>query len=335
MKKNILMISTGGTIASAGTENGLSPQLSAEKILDYVPKVKELCNVTAIQLMNIDSTNMCPSHWNEIISTIVKNYAYYDGFVICHGTDTLAYTSAILSYTIQHSPKPIIVTGSQKPINYDNTDAKINLYDSFVYACSDLASDVNVVFGGSVISGTRAKKMRTKAYGAFSSINFPEIAEIYDGKIIQYINRVKHEQPKFYTNLNTKVGLLYMAPGMNSEILDKYLELYDAVVISSYGSGGLPSGEYYHFENILNKWLNKGKVFVMTTQVTREGSDMTIYKVGAEFKDKYGFIDAYDMTPESILPKLMWVLGQTSDPQKVKDLFYTTVNFDILYKGNL
>ena len=332
--KKILMITTGGTIASIQTKEGLSPALTAEDLLNFVPSIQDYCVADTLPLMNIDSTNMSPDYWLEISNTIIENYDNYDGFIVCHGTDTMAYTAAFLSYMIQNSPKPIIVTGSQKPINKENTDAKINLLDSFTYACYEGAHDVNIVFGGSVIAGTRAKKMRTKAFNAFSSINFPEIAEIYDGKIIQYIDRKPASKVTFYNKINKKVGLLYLTPGIDSKILDSYLECNDAVVISSYGSGGLPSGGLYHFYDIIDSWQNKGKILVMTTQVTREGSDMTIYKVGGEIKDKYGFIDAYDMTPESIIPKLMWILGQTSDYREVEKLFYTTINFDILYKGS-
>ena len=125
--KNILMIATGGTIASKQTEAGLTPGLTAEDILSYIPAVEKVCQVHALQLMNIDSTNMTPDLWVRIAKCIRDNYDDYDGFVVCHGTDTLAFTAAALSYMIQNSKKPIVVTGSQKPISRDVTDAKTNL----------------------------------------------------------------------------------------------------------------------------------------------------------------------------------------------------------------
>ena len=141
MKKKILMIGTGGTIASKQSGNGLSPGLSSEDVLSYIPQVKEVCEVKTMQVCNIDSTNVMPEHWELLTKTIEEQYDKYDGFVICHGTDTLAYTAAALSYMIQNSRKPIVITGAQKPINMDVTDAKTNLLDSFIYASDDDSGD--------------------------------------------------------------------------------------------------------------------------------------------------------------------------------------------------
>ena len=146
--KKILMIGTGGTIASKWTEDGLAPGLTSQDILEYIPQVKNVCEVDTIQVCNIDSTNVTPEHWVMLSKTIEAHYEHYDGFVICHGTDTLAYTAAALSYMIQNSAKPIVITGSQKPINMDVTDAKTNLLDSFIYASDEESQDVNIVFDG-------------------------------------------------------------------------------------------------------------------------------------------------------------------------------------------
>ena len=161
--KKILMLGTGGTIASRQTEDGLAPGLTPEDILSYIPAVKNVCEVQTKQVCNLDSTNVTPEHWKLMVKAVEENYAYYDGFVICHGTDTLAYTAAALSYMIQNSAKPIVVTGAQKPINMDVTDAKTNLLDSFIYAADDDSQGVNIVFDGKVIVGTRAKKERAKS----------------------------------------------------------------------------------------------------------------------------------------------------------------------------
>ena len=156
--KKILMLGTGGTIASRQTKDGLAPGLTPEDILSYIPAVKNVCEVQTKQVCNLDSTNVTPEHWKMMVKAVEDNYAYYDGFVICHGTDTLAYTAAALSYMIQNSAKPIVVTGAQKPINMDVTDAKTNLLDSFIYAADDDSQGVNLVFDGKVIVGTRARK---------------------------------------------------------------------------------------------------------------------------------------------------------------------------------
>ena len=137
--KKVLLIATGGTIASKQTEEGLSPALSAEEIIAFVPELQKIAELSIVQLCNVDSTNMQPKIWREMGACIQKNYDRYDGFVVLHGTDTMAYTSAALSYMVQYSRKPIVITGSQKPINQDSTDAKMNLLDSVRYACDPYA----------------------------------------------------------------------------------------------------------------------------------------------------------------------------------------------------
>ena len=173
--KKILLIATGGTIASHSGAEGLIPDLQANELLKCVPEIFDFCNPTAIQIFNIDSTNVTPDHWVHLATTIKENYEEYDGFVVCHGTDTMSYTAAMISYMVQHSPKPIVFTGSQKPIDKEDTDGRINLRDSFLYAASEEAADVVIVFQGKVIAGTKAKKIRTKSYNAFESVNFPQL----------------------------------------------------------------------------------------------------------------------------------------------------------------
>ena len=185
--KKILLIATGGTIASLHTTDGLAPKITSNDLVKYVPEIKNYCNVDTIQILNIDSTNIQPEYWILITETIEKNYDKYDGFVITHGTDTMAYTSSALSYFIQNSQKPIVITGSQKSIEAEITDARKNLLDSFRFACEDEVAGVYVVFDGKAIIGTRAKKTRSKSYSAFDSINFPVAAFIEDHRITRYI----------------------------------------------------------------------------------------------------------------------------------------------------
>ena len=147
-KPRILMVATGGTIASAETEVGLAPQLTGEQLAAYVPQAAELADIDISQPMNIDSTNMCPADWLRIAGAIVERYDDFDGFVVLHGTDTMAYTAAALSYLVQDSPKPIVLTGSQQPMASPFTDARINPYQSVLYAADPASRDVSVVFGG-------------------------------------------------------------------------------------------------------------------------------------------------------------------------------------------
>ncbi len=326
--KKILLIATGGTIASLPSAKGLKPELSPNGLLEFVPEIQKYCQAEAVQAYNIDSTNLTPEHWLTLASLIKENYGKYDGFVICHGTDTMAYTAAMLSYMIQNSKKPIVLTGSQQPISKEDTDGRVNLRDSFLYASSDKAADVCIVFQGKIIAGTRAKKIRTKSFNAFDSVDFPVLGRIRDGRIISYIKTPKDRETEFYLSLNRKVGLLTLTPGMDGQILNEYFRHYDAVVLSGYGTGGVPESEYYGFYEILESWKGKGKTLAVTTQVYHEGSDMNVYKVGRNLKSRFELLESYSMTCESIITKLMWILAQTQDEQEIKRLFYKNINYD-------
>lgn len=329
--KHILLIATGGTIASGNSENGLTPQISSEELLDYVPAAREFCTIDAVQILNIDSTNIQPEHWLLMARTVQDNHEKYDGFVICHGTDTMAYTSSALSYLIQNSPKPIIITGAQKPISMEITDAKTNLLDSLRFAACPDAHGVSIVFNGKVIAGTRAKKVQSKSFNAFESINFPVLATIRNNKIVHYVREsCPCSYPAFYIDINPKVFLLKLIPGMDPSLLPWIGEHYDAVIIESYGVGGIPSDAHRDFLKEVDKLIAGGKIVVMTTQVMYEGSDMAVYEVGHVAKERYGLIESYDMTLEATVTKLMWIMAQTRDPQKIKAIFYTTINHDIL-----
>lgn len=333
--KHILLLGTGGTIACGHTDAGLTPLLTGEELLSYVPDAKTFCQVETVQVINIDSTNIHPKHWLMIAQVLEENYDNYDGFVICHGTDTMAYTAAAISYLVQHSNKPIVITGAQKPIDLDVTDARTNLLDSLRFAACERAHGVNIVFDGKVIAGTRGKKERTKSYNAFSSINFPYLAVIQDEHILFYIDDKwqDREKVRFYHDLDNRVALLKLIPSLDSSLLDYMAEHYDAVVIESFGVGGLPSYESGDFYSSIEKWISMGKTVVMTTQVTQEGSNMSVYEVGQKIKNTFGLIESYDMTLEATVTKLMWILGQTRDARQVKDMFYKTINHDILWNA--
>ena len=329
--KNILIIATGGTIASKRTETGLSPLMTVEEMLAFVPEIRKTANVGVVQPMNLDSTNISPSDWLVMEKCIEENYDRYDGFVILHGTDTMAYTAAALSYLVQDSPKPIVVTGAQRPIDMEVTDAKTNFTDSVRYAVSPAAKGVSLVFDGRVICGTRAKKTRSKSFNAFSSINFPYLAVVSGEKVIDYgIGRVACARPIFYDKLNPSVGLFKLIPGVKEELLDYYFLLHDVVVIESFGVGGIPEGDRFGFYDVIAKWRERGKVTVVCTQVMSEGSDMSVYRVGVRGKEEYGLMESYDMTPEAVVTKLMWASAVAKNRSELEKLFYKTINNDIL-----
>jgi len=331
--KKILLISTGGTIASTVSDDGLTPTIKPEEMLKYLKNIDDLCEIDTHQLLNIDSTNIQPEHWIDIVKFIKEKYEKYDGFVITHGTDTLAYTSAALSYLIQDIEKPIILTGSQKPINVDTTDAKKNLKDALRFAVEDDVKGVYIVFDGKGIVGTRARKTRTKSFNAFESINFPYAAFIDDDRIAHYIhNRNSKMGVKFYENLYPNVFLLKLAPGMDPDVIDYIGKKYEGVVIESYGSGGLPFEDRRNFLEKLGDLTSKGKIVVISTQVAEEGSDLKTYEVGLKTIKRYQILQAYDMTVESAITKLMWIMGITKDYEQVKAMFYNKINNDIMYK---
>ena len=310
--KKILMIGTGGTIASEMTPEGLTPELNTRQLLDFIPDIGKLCRVDCIQLYNLDSTNICPENWLGVVDTLRKNYDAYDGFVISHGTDTMAYTAAALSYLIQGSPKPIILTGAQKPIWFDGTDSKRNLTDAFLYACRGCGG-VQIVFNGKVILGTRARKTFSKSFQAFSSVNYPDLAVLQDERLLQYIRTESLPRPIFYDTLCQNVGLLKLIPGTKRELVEFMVERYDGIVIESFGVGGLPDYPGQEFYPVVRQAVERGRIVVMTTQVPNEGSDLSVYHVGGHLKSTLRLLEAFDMTTEAAVCKLMWILGQTKE----------------------
>ena len=280
-RKNILLIATGGTIASKKSDNGLKPQISPEELMQYIPQVKDICDFHAVQLINLDSSNMEPKHWKMMVHTIRENYEKYDGFVIAHGTDTMAYTAAALSYMIQNSKKPIVITGAQKPIDLEITDAKSNLLDSFLY--------------------------------------IPPVP--YE------------EEVQFYEELDENVYLIKMIPGIKPRILRSVFENYDCIIVESFGVGGIPQSIADDFYKLCQEFPNR--LVVMSTQVAHEGSDMTVYEVGHDMKKYCRFLESYDMTLESVIAKVMWMLGNREALSgDLEDIFYKNVNYDVIFGKN-
>ena len=175
------------------------------------------------------------------------------------------------------------------------------------------------------------EKSRTKSYNAFSSIDYPQIAIFRNHRLVFYIEEPKPEgNPIFYHDFSARVFVLKMIPGIDPAIFDYLKEHYDAVVLESFGVGGVPYYGDHAFEAEISKWTQEKKVLVVTTQVAHEGSDMEVYAVGQTIKQKLSLIEAFDMTTEAIVTKLMWILGITRDPKEIAEIFYTPVEKDIL-----
>lgn len=331
--KNILLLATGGTIASVPGDEGLAPGLTDQDLLRYFPDPNGTFKLHSINVMNVDSTNMQPEFWIEIAKTIYENYDRYDGFVITHGTDTLGYTSAALSYMLQNLTKPIVMTGSMVPIGFEETDAKRNLIDAVRFSCENIGG-VYVVFDGKVISGTRAVKVRSKSYSAFMSVNSPYIARI-DGSHVHYLEHVSANgrgSVKLDTSLCTEVFLLKLYPGITPEIFDYIKQTYRGVIIESYGNGGIP----FEKRNLLpkiNELIEAGVAVVITTQCLEEGTDLQRYEVGRKVSKKL-IISSRDMNTEAIVTKLMWVLGKTENLDLVKEMMETPIANEVQVSDN-
>ena len=330
MKKKILLIATGGTIASKVTDTGLQPGITSRELLECVPEASEIGDITAEQLMNLDSTNMDHRHWQAIAARVEERYAGYDGFVITHGTDTMAYTAAALSYLIQNSPKPIIITGSQKSIYARDTDARRNLLDALRYSAFPGAHGVSVVFDGKAMIGTRVRKMRTHSYNAFSSVDYPELAMIINGRIIPYIEPEFDSAPVFYHRMDPDVFALRLIPGLRGEDLFAMASRFKALIIEGFGMGGIPAEDGGGLLEATKKYTDSGHLLVLTTQVPHEGSDLSVYEVGVRVRREVPVIEASDMTLEAVVTKLMWALAQGESPDAARALFCAPVAKDIL-----
>ncbi len=312
-KSRVLLISTGGTITMVQTSSGdLAPAESADILLERVPEVKTLADVDLLPLANIDSSNIDPAVWLRISRELYKRYRDYDGFVITHGTDTLAYTSAALSLMLQELGKPVVVTGSQVPLEEIGSDGRANLINSFRVAVADLA-EVSVVFGSQIIRGSRAKKTSAFDMQAFTSANALPLGTI--GLSIKFareaVKRSKRK-PMLRPFLESSVCLLPVFPGIRPELVTHVAETHKGIILEGYGAGNIPTEGAFSLVPAIQSATSRGVPVVICTQCLVGSTEMELYRVGRAALQA-GAIPAMDMTPEMALVKLMWVLGQTSD----------------------
>lgn len=325
MKKSVLLITTGGTIASAETENGLTPKMSAQQLLGYADGLGEYFDIDTRELLNMDSSNIQADEWITIARSVYEALPDYDGIVVTHGTDTMAYTASMVSFMLQYLKKPVVFTGSQMPIDNMLTDARNNLYTAFAAVQYGIPG-VSVAFNRKVISGCRAVKVRTMGFEAFESVNAPYLGEVFADGMHPYVeipDDVLAQQPvRLCDNICRDVFLLKLIPGTSPSILHMLKEMhYRGIVIEAFGAGGMQFIRNDMLDE-LKELTESGISVVVCSQCLYEPSNLNIYEVGLRLLSA-GVISARDMTTEAVVTKLMWALGQTDDPQRVRRIFDT------------
>lgn len=319
--KKLLLLTTGGTIASTPTEEGLRPTAHGEGLLSLIGAVG--CEVTVCDLLALDSSNIQPEEWQLIARSIFRERANYDGIVVTHGTDTMAYTASMLSFMLQNIDLPVVLTGSQLPIFHPLSDAPENLRVAFAMAQSG-APGVFVAFNRKVLLGCRAVKVRTTGFDAFESVNLPPVARVNaEGLVLDHALLPKRAPDAVCTladELETRVALIKLIPGIEPALISSLAGLgCRGVVLEAFGSGGLA----FLRRNLITateQLVASGVAVVVCSQCLYERSDMTTYEVGRRALQK-GVIPGEDMTSEAAVTKLMWALPRCQTPQQVAGLF--------------
>ncbi len=324
MKKKILMLTTGGTMASGEMGDGLAPRLSGEELLALCPGVRETAEIDVEPVLSIDSSNMQPEHWVLLARRIADTLGAYDGVVITHGTDTMAYTASALSFMLLGIRIPVVLTGSQYPAGETGSDAPRNLLEAFAVARDARFAGVYIVFCGRIIKGCRATKADSVSIDAFRSVNVPEAALFAGRRIaVHHLDPLPPEEP-FRIGACPKVLLMKLIPGMDPQLFD-YIAKMDirAVVIECFGFGGVPIAMRSLIDK-LHELGERGIVSVGTTQCGAGYCNMSTYEVGRRALEQ-GVICAGDMTFEAIVAKLMWICSFETDLKKIEALFLTNL----------
>ncbi|MDO5688893.1 MAG: asparaginase [Tissierellia bacterium] len=305
--KKILLINTGGTLSSTDKGEGLSPDIAAEEILGYIPELREELVLHALQIFSIESPDLVPSQWGQIVRCIRSNYEDYDGFVLIHGTDTLAYTSSALSRMIKGGNKPIVITGAQYSIEETVTDAVKNLLDSCRFAANWEGGGVYVVFHGHIMLGDHVKKIRGKDFEGFESVTAPDVGRIYGREIrISGSFLQSDTAPDFQDQIEDKVFLLKFYPGITPDLYDFVKDHFRGVVLECYGLAGIP----HNFIPLIEMWNQLGIAILVCTQCTYQGTDLSLYTVGHYLTKERLVEEGREMTCEAAMTKLMVSLAQ-------------------------
>jgi len=323
--RKILVIGTGGTIVAESTVNGISPAENSDAMLRALDNLRSYYDIDYKSIMNLDSSNIQLEEWQSIAAHVYGALETYDGIVITHGTDTMAYTASVLTFMLQNLRKPVVLTGSQLPLIHPITDATNNLSLALVAADSEIPG-VSIAFHHKIIKGCRAVKVRTMGFDAFESINYPYLAEYkMQGIRRQHINQSQKAPcgpTKFMPDLSGDVFLLKLIPGSSPRIFDALMQQgYKGVVLEAFGVGGLHYLRRDLSEKIHQLILN-GISVVVRSQCLYEQSNFSLYEVGQKVLQS-GAVQGWDMTTEACVTKLMWALGQTNTVEGVREIFET------------
>ncbi len=331
MQSKVLLIYTGGTIGMIEhPETGVLTAFDFEHLNKQIPELSKLdMDLTAVSLgMPIDSSDMNPMIWQDIAQLIVSNYEDYDGFVVLHGSDTMAFSASALSFMMQGLKKPVIFTGSQLPIGTIRTDGKENLITSIEIAAAKdnegnaIVSEVAIYFEYSLYRGNRTTKVSANAFEAFLSPNYPELA--IAGVDIRYdtnaLLKTRKRQLHFNPKMDDRVALMKIFPGFSIKVYERLFDIEQtrAVVIESFGSGNVPNNTEFH--ELIEKYIKDGGIVINTTQCYTGSVEQGKYANSTTF-NKLGVISGNDVTTEAAITKIMYLLGNCSSTEEVKELF--------------
>ncbi len=310
MKKKILLILTGGTF---GMKEGMSSSIlgpgavDGQYILDTVPEVKQLADVEWVSICDLDSSDISCEHWENIGKTVQNNYSSYDGFVIIHGTDTMSYSATATSFIMKDTEKPIIFTGSQRPLAKIRTDARENFINAVEYATQDIP-EISISFGSELFRANRARKTSIDNFRAFRSYNFSPLATV--GVKIEKRKDLfrKKAKPKWIYGFDPSVILLKIFPGMDVDILHDSLTggHVRGLILQAFGAGNLPKFDRSWLE-LVSTLTKKGIPTVITSQCNQGTVDLSAYENGQKAMES-GAISCKDITTEACVVKLMFGL---------------------------
>ena len=336
---NVAIISTGGTIASRVDyrTGAVYPALKTEDILEFAPEIMDIANIEAEVLFSIFSENMTPHHWSRIAEEVAKKIEEgFDGVVVPHGTDTMGYTAAALSFALRNLPVPVVLVGAQRSSDRPSSDAAINLYSAVLVAGKAPFAEVVVVMHGEtsdsyclVHRGTKVRKMHTSRRDAFRTINDTPLAKVENGKITimnkNFRPRSKDRSLTLENRFDDKVALVKIFPGIAPEIIDFLVDRkYHGIVIEGTGLGHAPERLYEPIRRAIEEKIP----VVMTSQCIWGRINMNVYSTGRDLL-ALGVIPGEDMLPETALVKLMWVLGKTRNIDEVRKLMLTNIAGEI------